>query len=654
MNLEFDPLNSSEGFDSEIINAAKKREIRNILKSYVGIFDSFSELIQNSLDSVDRRKKVDSRIEKKIWLNIDLSENSFTIIDNGIGFQKKEFEAFLAPNISFKDGSETRGNKGVGATYIAYGFNKLTLGTKNADFNFIGQMINGRKWVEDKEGLVTRPMVRPYSETPKEFNDLDQGTFFKINFGGDYTRPKTLSYFTAIYAEQWIFLLLLKTPLGGIYFDKNSSPTKFHLSVTDNQGNITTIDDRPASYKYPHSKIKASADIKEILETQQSLMNKGKDPSKLPAKFERLNGLYEFFNSDEVKSLPTNKLEPQHHALIDEYSIEAYGYFGYSTQLWDEFNDHLAKLRKGYRVLRGGLLIANNNMLQGDYIAIPLTSNIGYQNQTHVIVHLKNADPDLGRKGFQPEIKELCEYIAVGIVNKLKQWKSKLRNDSGAKPVITTQINLHNWIKEQESHEDSNPLNLSNPNFFKPINEISISSIPQSEQDVIVLFNQLIAGGVIRGIKLLATSQYATYDGIFKYYIKEPRENHLFDKTTNPLGVQELGLPIDTVSNPNVLEYKFNLDALFQEFENEDKFEKDVNLAIAWELGEQWKRNYEITSLLDLDNLHHRQFHGITHIINSKTSSFNLIILKELMDYLHEVDAVQEYHRSTYAESIFE
>jgi hypothetical protein len=651
---DFDPLNSSDNFDSEIVNSAKKREIRNILKSYVGIFDSFSELIQNSLDAVDNRKKVDTDLEKKLWLEVNLQDHSFTIADNGIGFQQKEFEAFLAPNISFKDGSETRGNKGVGATYIAYGFNKLTLGTKNSDFNYIGQINNGRKWVEDKEGIVTRPVVKSFGKTPDLFKKTEQGTFFKIEYGGEFTRPKTLTYFSANNAEQWIYLLLLKTPLGGIYFNDSTDQAKFNLKVIDSSGSVTEIDNQSALYIYPHDKIKASADIKEIARIQKKLLENGKDPSKLPAKFERLNGVYENYSSSELKALPTNKLEERHNLLIDEYSIEAYGYFGYSTQLWDEFNDNLAKLRKGYRVLKGGLLIANNNMLQGDYIAIPLTSNIGYQNQAHIIVHLKNADPDLGRKGFQPEIKELCEILSVGIVNKLKHWKNKLRNDTGAKPVITTQINLHKWIKEQESHEESFPLNLSNSNFFKPINEISISSVPQSEQDVIVLFNQLIAGGVIRGLKLLATSQYATYDGIFKFYIKEPRENHIFDKVTNPLGVQELGLPIDTVSNPMVLEYKFNLNALFQEFENEDKFEKDINLAIAWELGDSWKRNYELTSLLDLDNLHHRQFHGITHIIHSKTSSFNLIVLKELMEYLNDVDGVQGFHNKKYGEDIFE
>jgi hypothetical protein len=91
-------------------------------------------------------------------------------------------------------------------------------------------------------------------------------------------------------------------------------------------------------------------------------------------------------------------------ALIAEYKIKAYGYFGYSVKLWDQFNDTIAKLRKGMRVLRGGLQLATDHMPQGDLLVIPLTSNIGYQNQSHVVVHFEKADPDLGRKGFQPEL----------------------------------------------------------------------------------------------------------------------------------------------------------------------------------------------------------------------------------------------------------
>ena len=52
MKLEsWDPLTSGQDVDAEILFAAKKREIKNILKSYVGMYDSFSELIQNAMDA---------------------------------------------------------------------------------------------------------------------------------------------------------------------------------------------------------------------------------------------------------------------------------------------------------------------------------------------------------------------------------------------------------------------------------------------------------------------------------------------------------------------------------------------------------------------------------------------------------------------------
>ena len=102
--------------------------------------------------------------------------------------------------------------------------------------------------------------------------------------------------------------------------------------------------------------------------------------------------------------------------------------------MWDQYNDEIIKLRKGSRVLRGGLQMAANHMPQGDLIAIPLTSNIGYQNQVHVVVHFTEAEPDLGRKGFQPEIKEVAEEISTSIVGVLKRWRGNLRKETGAAP----------------------------------------------------------------------------------------------------------------------------------------------------------------------------------------------------------------------------
>lgn len=649
----WDPLLSSKDADAEIVSAAQKREIKNILKSYVGMYDSFSELIQNAMDAVDKRALIeDETYIRRLWLEINLIENSFSITDNGIGFNEKEFETFLAPNISFKNGGSTRGNKGVGATYIGYGFDYIQFGTKGNSHSFVGEMENGRKWVEDYKGIVTRPIVTSSTSKNEPFNSISRGSTFKINFGGEQTRPKDLSWYSATTPEQWIYLLLIKTPLGAIiYSHEKPNYINFDIKVIDKNGNGKNLSDNIAKYIYPHEKIKASVNLKEIKQLQSRLNAQGKDSSAIPSKYMKSNGIYEYYNTDDILNL--RKYSSEFEELISKYNIEAYGYFAYSTKVWDQFNDNLANLRKGYRVLKGGIQLANNNMPQGELILIPLTSSIGHQNQCHVVVHFKDADPDLGRKGFQPELKEVSEKISTAIVNRFKDWRRILKSDSGVKPDIMREVELHDWLRAQEKHEQEHPLKLTNKNFFAPINEISITSEPQSEQDVIVLFNQLIAGGVIRGLNLLATSQVKQYDGVYKYVIKEPLSNHEFHKEKNPLGVEQMHFDKEHISPPKILEYKYNIDALISDFETEYKNEKDIHLAIAWEMGDEWRKNYEAISLLDLDNLHQRDFHGLTHILNSSTTKFHVIILKELMSYLNNVDGVQQYHKSVYGDDLF-
>lgn len=115
----------------------------NILKSYTGWYDPISELIQNALDAVDERGKAgESDYIPKIWITINLKDNLLSVTDNGIGFRKEQFKIFLGPDVSFKIG-DTRGNKGVGATYLAYGFNYLQVGTKTDGFSFVGTIEGG-------------------------------------------------------------------------------------------------------------------------------------------------------------------------------------------------------------------------------------------------------------------------------------------------------------------------------------------------------------------------------------------------------------------------------------------------------------------------------------------------------------------------------
>lgn len=654
MKLEnWDPLDTD--LPPELVTSTIKRQIKNILKSYTGWFDPLSELIQNALDAVDIRKQKDSKYIPAIWIKIDLKENTICVTDNGIGFSEDEFKSFLAPNVSFKR-QDDRGNKGVGATYLGYGFNFLQIGTKTPDFSFVGTMKGGREWVEDDSGIKTRPKIKKSKEIHDAFNEIDQGSTFSLKLVGDFIRPKDLTWVGASTADQWEIVLGIKTPLGGIYSSRKCLLSKCRLTVVDENDEKTEKEITDCEYIYPHKVISICKELNNIRKIQQELIARGKDGSRLPDSCYGLNGLYNYWTDQDIVS---NKgefkglLDDQEKKLAEKYKLYIYGFFCYSTEIWDKYNNDIAKLRKGARILKGGLQLATNCMPQGELLIIPLTKNIGYQNVTHVVVHFDKAEPDLGRKGFQPELELLAQHIATGIVRKFLNWRIFLKKETGAPPDILEAKNVHDWIREQEDHEKENPLIITRQDVFLPIKEPSITSKPLNEQDVIALFNQLLAGGVIRGIKLMATNQHQQYDGIYKFCLKKPFENHIFDEDKNPLGIEKSKVSQEYVSAPGILEYKYSLDALLEEIEKGQKNERQIDLVIAWEIGKNWQKRYEIIPLLHLDNLQHRYFHGGTHIIKDSSTGdrvFPAIILSELIDYINNPDDAQDHQRKTYME----
>ena len=129
--------------------------------------------------------------------------------------------------------------------------------------------------------------------------------------------------------------------------------------------------------------------------------------------------------------------------------------------------------------------------------------------------------------------------------------------------------------------------------------------------------------------------------------------HHIFDEEKNPLGIEKTGATEEFISEPRILEYKYSFDGLLEEIEKGEKKEREIELVIAWKMGENWHKRYEITPLLHLENLHHRYFHGCTHIIkNSSTGDvvFLAIILSELIDYINDPNGVQDYQRKKYIE----
>jgi len=631
---EFDPLAAKQSLQNEVAINAMKRELRNILDSYVGWYDPFCELIQNGLDSIDERAaQQPNGYNPLLRIIINLKNNTLTVTDNGTGMSKEKYKTFLAPCFSFKSGN-MRGHKGVGATYLAYGFNFVQIATTDGTFTAVGRMVDARKWLEDPNP-VANPKVVPDSDGPVDtaFQAQDKGVSVTLRFDNT-TRPGNLTWLQAKTAAQWLKILSLKTGIGALVPNKT---IRIEVIVRDAAGSETTESQQGIEYLWPHLILRRTKTYQEIAAKEESLFAKHGVAFRMPSAFCNLDAIYGFLDETALEKIIS--LDESEKSVCKTYNPEVYFCYTYTAKVWPQFNEEL-KVRSGQSVLLPGVQIAANNMPQGEVVVVPLRRNVGRQNQIHVVIHLNNCRADLGRKGFQKEIVEFGQAIARKLIEKpIQNKKHYLRPVTGTKDDLGREDLVANWKTEFTTYETENPLVIENDNFFIPTKRVAISSKPTREQDVIALFNQLIAGGVIRGIQIMSTNERFVYDSMYHASFCGQAALHIYDANTNPLGILEELYKQDFISTPRILEYKYSLNALIEDIESGEKNSNDINLVVVWETGSDYEGNYHITSLLDPDNLTERQYHGVTHVMTSISTGqkeMDLIVLSELVQYLND------------------
>lgn len=647
----FDPLEFKNAKVNDAALGALKREIDNILSSYVGWYDPFCELIQNALDAVEARVALEksagtsSLYAPKVEVVIDLDANALTVRDNGIGLDKDKFEQFLAPNFSFKSGN-TRGHKGVGATYVAYGFNYMRISTKTPGFQASGRIIGARDWLKSNVA-GGNPKVEP-DDSVMDDTESDRGVSITVRFD-ERTHPKQLDWIQAKSADTWAKILSVKTGLGSIIPDSSIEATV----TVRKSGKESSFKSNGTGYYWLHFGASKKAKTRDIVNAQDDLYKKYGPGRKLPDKFCNLDFVYDTWSHTELKTLLGSALEADELEVINAHTPTISVEFGYTAKLWTKFNESLG-LRTNYRVLTSGIQLAANNMPQGETMQVPLTRSIGRQNQVHFLIHFDNYTPDLGRKGFHRELSDFSKSVARKITeNYLSKLRITLKANTGVAPDLMRELKISEWKREMQNHEKEEPLLLKSPHFFIPVERISMTSAPTREQDVIALFHQLIAGGVIRGINVMSTNERFTYDGLFRIAFDLDPEKYAYDAEMNPLGVPlELAQGLKgKITDPRVLEYKFCLDGLVEDIDNQDKSIKDIDLCVAWSTGDVYKERYGITSLLLPENADQRQYHGVTHVLSDLDSDgklCDLIILSELIDHLNDPEPSADRQRKKY------
>lgn len=653
--VPFDPLEFKNTKVNDAALNALKREIENILSSYVGWYDPFCELIQNALDAVEARAAIEKSAGTKqtyrprVDIVIDLDDNALTVTDNGIRLDKEKFEQFLAPNFSFKSG-KTRGHKGVGATYVAYGFNYMRVSTKVPGFEASGRIVGARKWLK-ANGTSGNPKVEPDNSLYPDgaYAKNDRGVSITVRFD-ETTHPKQLNWIGADTANKWHLILSVKTGLGAIVEDVD---IEIKLTVRA-LGKQTELTKQGTGYLWLHAGAPKTARFRDVVAAADKTYDKhGSVVGKMPAKFRNLDFIYETWTTQELRTLLGSALDGDELAVLDKHSPLVSMEFGYSAKLWTTFNEAQG-LRTGYKFLTSGIQLAANNMPQGEPIQVPLNRNVGRQNQVHFLIHFDDYTPDLGRKGFHRELTDFAKSAAGSITQvHLAKLRHALKSNTGVAPDFVRQLAISEWKKDMLLHETAAPLLLKSKHFFKPTERISITSTPTREQDVIALFHQLVAGGVIRGISIMSTNERFTYDGLFRVGFDLDAALYVFDPDVNPLGVDPeiVEALAGKVTEPKILEYKFSLDGLVEDLDSQDKNIKDVDLCVVWETGGLYKERYGITSLLLPENASQREYHGVTHVLadlDSGGKHCDLIVLSELLDHLNDPQATADKQREKY------
>lgn len=326
------------------------------------------------------------------------------------------------------------------------------------------------------------------------------------------------------------------------------------------------------------------------------------------------------------------KLTDDEQELVQKNQICVYGCMVDSTKFFDAVNKDIGLNNR--KIMQGGIQLATDSMPQGELITIPLGRYTGYQRTTLIIVHFKNGNPDMGRKTFQPELKALAEKIAIRITNLFISYIDYLRPDSGEDLNIIGDKQQFDWLQEKLSWRERNQLNYESihPNF-------TYLCAAKEEQDVIAIYHQLVGAGIIKGLYFYRTAYNERYDGLYEY--KYPNENFLYTNE-NLLGVRD-DMPIPAHSSPQIIEYKFDFEAVLRDIDKDKKKFELMRLVVCWKASGEYKGDIILKSLLLKNEGNVRINFGATHFgyLPGKysTHKIEVIVLEELLNYIIDPEA---------------
>lgn len=628
---------SAQLTSAEHVAAHARNTVKNVLDSYTGRFDVLVESVQNSMDALEKRWAGVTSFGPefpRLIVRLDAAADEISVTDNGIGIDQSALLTALVPHMSPKslDPAPTRGHKGVGTTFLAYGHPYFEVRTKVESGVEVAYRIDGGLgWVRGA-AVGTLPHFNRVA-TANELDDLSSGTRVTIGVGEDtrFGRLKTAQYNKL---ATWASVLRTFTAVGNlsIGLPPHKLPEwlkhlKVELHLSGVAGSGTEI--VPVGFFLPH--IDATSKI------SLQALSAGTAPANT-----RYELLYAEYDNDALEIILASQLQeladsqqPEDQEILNAfrtYNTSVYASWAYKNTWYEDlFRGRIGEEAKRYQYnnVRSGLLVTSVGMPIGEVNDHPyVTMKPEYKRRLFVAVGFNEKySPDLGRKTIPSVDRALLNWLELQLQNLFVKHVSRLvkSNDES-----THNAGSYEEAKEQllaqvgdfrKKHETRQPLGLN----------LGLDRAPNFENELVSIFAGLLATGRLPGYNILAIPGSATrFDGLFDF------ETTVFSSPTEgetPLGISKSKAKDGSLKRGGKwLEFKLRLEDLVENFEAEDgdsskKYFDLCDLAIVWAvpLGDA-VGDYDLQRF-DGDNWQERTYYGSTHRLSASQSHHRIEVI---------------------------
>jgi hypothetical protein len=636
----FDPFDSRRRLPPTELDQIERHEIYNIIQSYHGNYDLFGELLQNAVDAVQKRwNKKAKGYEPAIWIYIDLDANSVTALDNGVGMSEGRFKLAFAPQVTDKTADE-RGSKGVGLSYLAYGFDSILLATKKDSRSLVGSMSGGRDWAEGLVG-AQKPLVdcNPslLRQLPPEFGHIDTGTSVRVKCG-TRTRPRNLRVLAGNSPGAWETIMRTRTALGVLNIESLDNLKQFvghlkaRIKLVDN-GIESPFRDVTPEYIFPHLVTGISC-----LDYQAWYARHAPNIHQLQSRDRNKDAIFKFWDTTGTADLYQSAISrtDENDATFERTTPRVYGFYAYSTKVFDIINERIGIPNRSW--IQAGLHLASKSMIQCEPLEISLTQRVHEQRVMHIVIEFDRVEPDLGRKSFQKEVVDVAQILGRRVHQYFLDKKDFLK--------VSRELPTGHEVVLEEWQQNIHERELSPENIVKDQAILTGSTskefvqklLPTEEQEVIVMFTQLCALSILKGYMLLACATTGKpYDSLFR---SELQQGSLFPESDRK---SRLNIPVALFGPDRVyrtrtsrLEFKHDLRDLISDFAGNEKQFSNVDLVVAWDSSFSDLETYSLEGILE-QTTPHRKYFGTTHVLTNSENrehEVEVILLRHLLDFL--------------------